>query len=82
MTRKILGRIMSARLFVFAMASLAALALSAFDTPYLTFRSASSFSLSATKRWDGTHQKAATVAPALAADIMVVAERSSSMAAK
>ena len=58
MTRKILGRIMSARLFVFAMASLAALALSAFDTPYLTFRSASSFSLSATKRWDGTLQKA------------------------
>jgi len=58
MTRKILGRIMSARLFVFAMASFAALALSAFDTPYLTFRSASSFSLSATKRWDGTLQKA------------------------
>ena len=55
MTRKIFGRIMSARLFVFAIASLAALALSAFDTPYLTFRSASSFSITAyTPNWDGT----------------------------
>ena len=58
MTHKFLGRIPSARLVIFAIASLAALALSAFDTPYLTFKSASSFSLSATKRWDGTLQKA------------------------
>ena len=54
MTHKFLGRIPSARSFVFAMASLAALALSAFDTPYLTFRSASSFSLYGTSsRWTG-----------------------------
>ena len=50
MTRKIFGRIASARSLVFAMASLAALALSAFDTPYLTFRSAASFSLD----WTGS----------------------------
>ena len=43
---------------VCAFAALATLVASAFDTPYLTFRSASSFSLSATKRWDGTLQKA------------------------
>ena len=58
MIQKIFGRIASARSFVFAMASLAALALQAFDTPYLTFRSASSFTLSATKTWDGTLQMA------------------------
>ena len=58
MMRKILGRIASARSFVFAAFALAMSAVSAFDTPYLTFRSASSFSLSATKRWDGTLQKA------------------------
>ena len=58
MIRKILGRIMSARSFVLAIASLATLAVQAFDTPYLTFRSATSFTLSATKRWDGTLQKA------------------------
>ena len=44
----------SVRSFLFALASLAALSLQAFDTPYLTFRSASSFSLSGTSsRWTG-----------------------------
>ena len=38
----------------FAIAALATFAASAFDTPYLTFRSASSFSIYATKYWDGT----------------------------
>lgn len=67
MTRKIFGRIPSARSLVFAMASLAALALSAFDTPYLTFRSASSFSISGTSsRWtgDGGYLEYATSNPA------------------
>ena len=58
MIQKLFGRLALARSFVFAMVSLAALALSAFDTPYLTFRSATSFSISITKRWDGTLQKA------------------------
>ena len=58
MMHKILGRIASVRSFVFAAFALAMSAASAFDTPYLTFRSASSFTLSATKRWDGTLQKA------------------------
>jgi len=58
MKYNLLSRIASARSFIFAMASFASLALSAFDTPYLTFRSATSFSISATKRWDGTIQKA------------------------
>ena len=44
--------------FICAFAALATLVASAFDTPYLTFRSAASFSLSGTKRWDGTLQKA------------------------
>ncbi|MBR1589396.1 MAG: hypothetical protein IJ658_13870 [Kiritimatiellae bacterium] len=58
MMHKILGRIASVRSFVFAAVALAMSAASAFDTPYLTFRSPSSFTLSATKRWDGTLQKA------------------------
>ena len=58
MMHKFFGRLATARSFVFAMVSFAALALSAFDTPYLTFRSATSFSISITKRWDGTLQKA------------------------
>ena len=58
MIHKILGRLASVRLFVFATLALASFAASAFDTPYLTFRSAASFSLSTTKRWDGTIQKA------------------------
>jgi len=58
MIHKFFGRLATARSFVFAMVSFAALALSAFDTPYLTFRSATSFTLSATKAWDGTLQKA------------------------
>ena len=45
--------------FVCVFAALATLVASAFDTPYLTFRSASSFSISCyTKKWDGTVQKA------------------------
>ena len=59
MIHKILGRLASARSFVFAALALASFAASAFDTPYLTFRSASSFSISSyTKKWDGTVQKA------------------------
>ena len=58
MINKILGRLPSVRSFVFAIAALATLAVQAFDTPYLTFRSATSFTLSATKAWDGTLQKA------------------------
>ena len=44
--------------FICATVAFASLASFSFDTPYLTFRSASSFTLSATKRWDGTLQKA------------------------
>ena len=44
--------------FFCAAFAMAAFTASAFDTPYLTFRSTASFSLSATKRWDGTLQKA------------------------
>ena len=53
MTRMIKSFICAA--FSLALSATSALA---FDTPYLTFRSASSFTLSATKRWDGTLQKA------------------------
>ena len=54
MIHKILGRLSSVRSFVFAALALAAFAASAFDTPYLTFRSAASFSLSGTSsRWTG-----------------------------
>ena len=54
MTLKPFGRIMSAKSFVLFAASLAALALQAFDTPYLTFRGASSFSLRvSSSKWDG-----------------------------
>ena len=58
MIRKILGRLAAARPFVFAAFALASFASLAFDTPYLTFRSAETFTLSATKAWDGTLQKA------------------------
>ena len=59
MIHKILGRLASVRSFVFAALAMASFAASAFDTPYLTFRSASSFSISSyTKKWDGTVQKA------------------------
>lgn len=44
--------------FVCVFAALATLVASAFDTPYLTFRSATQFTISATKYWDGTIQKA------------------------
>ena len=55
MIHKILGRLAAARSFVFAALALASFAASAFDTPYLTFRSASSFSITAyTPNWDGT----------------------------
>ena len=58
MIHKILGRLSSVRSFVFAALALAAFTVQAFDTPYLTFRSAASFSLTtvSTKRWDGTLQ--------------------------
>ena len=58
MTRKILGRLASARSFICAAFALATFVSQAFDTPYLTFRSAASFSLTtvSTKRWDGTLQ--------------------------
>ena len=47
-------RIPSVRSFLIALASLAALAVQAVDTPYLTFRSASSFSLRVSSpKWDG-----------------------------
>ena len=55
MMRKILGRIASARSFVFAAFALAMSAAFAFDTPYLTFRSPSTFSISVwSPKWDGT----------------------------
>ncbi len=55
MMHKILGRIASARSFVFAAFALAMSAASAFDTPYLTFRSPSTFSISVwSPKWDGT----------------------------
>jgi len=55
MTLKAFCRIVSARSFIVAAATLASLALQAFDTPYLTFRSASSFTItSKTVIWDGT----------------------------
>ena len=50
MIRKILGRLAAVRPLAFAALALASFAASAFDTPYLTFRSASSFSLSATRQ--------------------------------
>lgn len=54
MIHKILGRIAAARSFVFAAFALASFTASAFDTPYLTFRSAASFSLSVSSpKWDG-----------------------------
>ena len=54
MMLKLFGRFAAARPFVFAFFALASFAASAFDTPYLTFRSASSFSLSVSSpKWDG-----------------------------
>ena len=62
MIRKILGRLASARSFVFA--ALASFAASAFDTPYLTFRSASQFRLSGTSsRWSSGTLDIATSNP-------------------
>ena len=58
MIRKILGRLAAVRPLAFAFFALASFAASAFDTPYLTFRSAETFTLSATKAWNGTLQKA------------------------
>ena len=55
MVNKILGRVSAVRSFVFAALALASFAASAFDTPYLTFRSAASFSLRVSgPKWDGT----------------------------
>ena len=57
MIHKILGRLASVRLFVFATLALASFAASAFETPYLTFRSASEFTLKTSnnsKNWNGT----------------------------
>ena len=55
MMNKFFSRIASARLLILAVASLATLALQAFDTPYLTFRSSMPFSLDASSQsWDGT----------------------------
>ena len=57
MMHKFFGRIASARSFVFAAFALAMSAAFAFDTPSLTFRSASSFSISVwSPKWDGTMQ--------------------------
>ncbi len=54
MIRKILGRIAAVRPLAFAFFALASFAAHAFDTPYLTFRSAASFSLSVSSpKWDG-----------------------------
>lgn len=54
MIRKILGRLAAVRPLAFAFFALASFAASAFDTPYLTFRSAASFSLSVSSpKWDG-----------------------------
>lgn len=60
MIRKILGRLVAVRSLAVAFFALASFAASAFDTPYLTFRSAETFTLSATKAWDGTLQKASS----------------------
>lgn len=55
MIRKILGRLAAARPLAFAAFALASFAASAFDTPYLTFRSAETFSLQIwSPKWDGT----------------------------
>ena len=57
MIHKILGRLAAARSFVFAAFALASFAASAFDTPYLTFRSAETFSIRVSSpKWDGTMQ--------------------------
>ena len=57
MIHKILGRLASARSFVFAALALASFAASAFETPYLTFRSAETFSIRVSSpKWDGTMQ--------------------------
>ena len=60
MIHKILGRLLSARSFVFAALALAAFAVQASGTPYLTFRSPSSFTLKvyfpSYKGWDGSMQ--------------------------
>ena len=54
MIRKILGRLAAVRPLAFAFFALASFAASAFDTPYLTFRSAASFSLRVSSpKWDG-----------------------------
>ena len=64
MIHKILGRLASVRLFVFATLALASFAASAFDTPYLTFRSASQFRLSGTSsRWSSGTLDIATSNP-------------------
>ena len=55
MMHKILGRIASARSFVFAAFALAMSAASAFDTHYLTFRNPASFTINVySPKWDGT----------------------------
>ena len=55
MIRKILGRLAAVRPLAFAFFALASFAASAFDTPYLTFRSASSFNITVySAKWDGT----------------------------
>ena len=52
---KLIGRIASVRSFIVAAFALAALVSQAFDTPYLTFRSAETFSIQINaKKWDGT----------------------------
>ncbi len=59
MTSKISGRVSAGRSLVCALLYFAALAVQAFDTPYLTFRSATSFTLNVrnkAKNWDGTLQ--------------------------
>lgn len=64
MIHKILGRLASVRLFAFATLALASFAASAFDTPYLTFRSASQFRLSGTSnRWSSGTLDIATSNP-------------------
>lgn len=55
MIRKILGRLAAVRPLAFAAFALASFVASAFDTPYLTFRSAETFSLQIwSPKWDGT----------------------------
>ena len=64
MIRKILGRLAAVRPLAFAFFALASFAASAFDTPYLTFRSASSFRLSGTSsRWSSGTLDIATSNP-------------------